>query len=196
VRRTRWSLSAPDPGESDRHKAILEMLNWALPHGAVWHTPNGIFIRGTEQERAAEWARMLALGALPGFPDIAIAQAGRLFTLEAKTPNGVQSPEQQAAEAKLRAAGVPYAIVHDAEHAYRVLQGWGCALRRLHCAAVPAPAVHSLVLPLTAEWHGAMAEAVRAWRGFLGAIPPRHAVFLELTGAENRLRQLALESVS
>ena len=171
------------------------MLRHALPRGLAWHTPNGVVIGGTQSERAAAWARVEALGALPGFPDLAVAQDGRLYTLEVKSATGTASPEQRDVHAALLRAGIPNAIVRDAEEAYRTLDGWGVALRRMQWRLQPPPPVHSLVRPLTAEWHTAMSDAVEAWRVLLDAMPPRGFVYQELGAAESRLRQIALTVV-
>jgi hypothetical protein len=193
TRPTRWNLKAPSADETARHKAILDMLMFALPRGFAWHCPNGVHLRGTDAERAIEWNRMLALGAMPGFPDIAIAQDGRLFGLEVKTPDGVQSDDQLQVQGRFGLAGIPYAIVCDAEEAYRTLDAWGLALRRLDWIIQPRPPrLHSLARPLQAEWQEAAGEAVTAWRRWLEALPPRRDIWQELAGTENRLRQLAM----
>lgn len=190
---TRWRLLAPSATETERHKAILDMLAYALPRGFFWHTPNGVKLGGSEKDRAIEWGRMESLGAMPGFPDIAIAQDGRLFGLEVKTPDGVQSDDQLQVQGRFVLAGIPYAIVTDAKEAYRTLDAWGLALRRMYWGDEPKPArLHSLALPLQAEWHAAAHDAMLAWTAWLQALPPRRDIWLELGGTENRLRQLAM----
>lgn len=189
----RFALRALTPSETDQHIAILGMLRIALPQRAViFHVPNGI------EASPAAWNRVLQLGALAGFPDIAILLDGRIYTQEVKIGDAVQSADQRDCAALLQQAGVPVAVVRTPADALAACETWGLPTRRMrwHGASpvLPPPRPDSHAGILLADWTVAAAEAVRAWRELLIAAPPQ-MIFAELAGLENRLRQLALTTL-
>lgn len=55
------------------------------------------------------------LGAYKGIPDIIACRNGQTLFIEAKTPKGKQSPDQQEFEQRIKEAGCIYLLIRDAE---------------------------------------------------------------------------------
>lgn len=134
-------LAKPRSVEAPIHIAILEWLrDFALPVGAViWHTPNedatgwGSDDEGakSQKQRSINWRKkMLRMGMMSGFPDLAILYEGRLYALEVKGPDGVLSKNQKGVIAALKLAGAPVAVVRSLEEAETALLASGIPLRQ------------------------------------------------------------------
>ena len=109
--------------EGPIHRAILELLDVALPADAVYHhSPNELDMAGPEAARQIAKARKL--GTKAGWGDIEIIWRGRFHMLEVKAKTG-QSEAQKEIERKITLAGGRYAVVRSVDDAHVILKTWG-----------------------------------------------------------------------
>ena len=109
--------------EGPIHRAILELLDVALPGDAVYHhSPNELDMAGSK----AAWqiAKARNLGTKAGWGDIEIIWRGRFYMLEVKAKTG-QSEAQKEMQRKITLAGGRYAVVRSVDDAQVILQSWG-----------------------------------------------------------------------
>jgi hypothetical protein len=177
------------PLEDPLHRAILNAVRAALPLTfLVIHVPNGV------RCSAAEWRRMLSLGAMAGWPDLTIVGEGRCWVLEVKTPDGFENAAQLEASVLIGAAGVPRAVVRSVYEALVTLHGWGLPL---HWDYRFQPQPRPVVLPRHMEparraWSEAMLGAAGAWRALQAEKPPAPWSLRELLSLESELRGAVL----
>jgi hypothetical protein len=69
-------------------------------------------------------AKLKRMGLRPGVADIVIIRKGRVYFLELKTPDGVQSDRQSAFQADCFYVGAEYAIARSFEEAQEIVKGW------------------------------------------------------------------------
>jgi hypothetical protein len=111
--------------EGPIHVAILEYLELVLPVWAViHHSPNEMNLKADAKTKAIAQARAKRMGMRPGWPDLEFVLDGRVYFLEVKAPDGVQSFDQEAVEIALLNAGAPYEIVRSIADTKRALQKW------------------------------------------------------------------------
>lgn len=109
--------------EGPIHRAILDLLDLALPGDAIYHhSPNELDMAGPEAARQIAKARKL--GTKAGWPDIEIIWQGRAFFLEIKADSR-QSEAQKDIQRDLTRAGAPYAVVRSVTEAETALKQWG-----------------------------------------------------------------------
>jgi hypothetical protein len=105
------------------HKAILQLLDLALPADAIYHhSPNELDMAGPEAARQIAKARKL--GTKAGWTDIEIIWQGRFYGLEIKAKSP-QSDAQKDIQRDLARAGAPYAVVRSVTEAEAILKQWG-----------------------------------------------------------------------
>jgi hypothetical protein len=109
-------------GTSERQiqRAILRRLAEVLPPDVTWlHVPN-------QTAAPAEYAKaLLGDGMKPGAPDLLLFCCGRGYGLEVKRPGERATPVQEAFHARLKASGVPVAVVTSPDAAEAALRRWG-----------------------------------------------------------------------
>lgn len=109
--------------EGPIHRAILGLLDLALPADAIYHhSPNELDMAGPEAARQIAKARKL--GTKAGWPDIEIIWRGRAFFLEIKADSR-QSDAQKDIQRDLARSGAPYAVVRSVAEAEAALKQWG-----------------------------------------------------------------------
>jgi len=108
--------------EGPIHKAILQLLDVALPGDAIYHhSPNEVDMRGAEVARQIAKARKL--GTKPGWPDIEIIWQGRVYFMEVKALTN-QSDSQRDIQRDLVRCGAQYAVVRSVTDAEASLKKW------------------------------------------------------------------------
>ena len=120
-------MTKPRAPRQDRegpiHRAILELLDLALPADAVYHhSPNELDMAGPEAARQIAKARKL--GTKKGWPDIEIVWRGHFYGLEVKAKTG-QGESQKAMERAITQTGGRYAVVRSVDDAHVILKLWG-----------------------------------------------------------------------
>ena len=109
--------------EGPIHKAVLRLLELALPRDAIFHhSPNELDMSGPQAARLVAKAR--DMGTRAGWPDFEIIHQGKFYALEVKALTS-QSPEQKQVQAEIFRAGGHYAVVRSVTEAQYVLQEWG-----------------------------------------------------------------------
>lgn len=109
--------------EGPIHRAILQLLDLALPGDAIYHhSPNELDMAGPEAARQIAKARKL--GTKAGWPDIEIIWQGRAYFLEVKADSR-QSDAQKDIQRDLVRAGASYAVVRSVTEAEAILKSWG-----------------------------------------------------------------------
>lgn len=109
--------------EGPIHRAILDLLELALPGDAIYHhSPNELDMAGPEAARQIAKARKL--GTKAGWPDIEIIWQSRAFFLEIKADSR-QSDAQKDIQRDLARAGAPYVVVRSVTEAEAALKQWG-----------------------------------------------------------------------
>lgn len=106
--------------EEDLQRAVVGHLKVRCRPGVAWtHIPSG------EARPHLAGARLVGLGAKPGWPDLQFIKEGRGLFLELKREGGRLSPAQVAAHAELTAAGANVAVAHGLDAALLQLELWG-----------------------------------------------------------------------
>jgi hypothetical protein len=101
----------------------MQHLGWRLSRDAfAWHTPMG------GRRDAITGALMKSLGAVAGFPDVAILTQGKLFCVELKAARGKLSPAQVECHSRLRRAGATIGVAGTIDEATALLSEWGVLL--------------------------------------------------------------------
>lgn len=141
--RKRFRLTAPEPDELATHKACASTLDKCLLPPAMW-TTNPM---GHLELSHAETARLSAVGAKRGWPDINIIYAEQIYGLEIKRRGGTLSKTrvgrtkrgelrvyqgQQEIFPLLEAAGMKIAVVHSVGEMLTQLSEWKIPLRWAH----------------------------------------------------------------
>ena len=98
----RKSAAIFQPSESQLHRTVAELLDWALPDDAVYTT----FPAGWGDLPPATAGRLKGCGLKRGFPDILIFHDMRTVGIELKVKGRKPSPAQQLMFPRLRRAGV------------------------------------------------------------------------------------------
>lgn len=110
--------------EYELHCQIVQFLRVALDGNTFFfHPPNG------GKRGLAEAKRFKAMAVVPGTPDLAIIDSGRILFLEIKAGKGRLSPAQQECHAALASARCPVAVVRSLQDAVEVLQRAGVPLK-------------------------------------------------------------------
>lgn len=120
-RKLRAKRGRPVAGEDQVQFAVVQHLRWlGRPDISWWHHPAGGW------RALATGARLKALGARAGLPDILVLIDGRLHGLELKRERGGRlSAAQIAMHAELRAAGAVISTARGLDEALTILQAWG-----------------------------------------------------------------------
>jgi len=98
------------------HAACVEILSIYEARGKLTylHPANGIFLRGTDKQRAAEIAKMKRMGFRPGAPDLIIIFAGgRTAWIELKSATGTLEPSQKEWRDRLQSLGHEWHLFRD-----------------------------------------------------------------------------------
>lgn len=77
----------------------------------------------------AEAAILIGQGVVAGMTDLVVFHGGRAFCMELKAPDGTTSNDQDACHARIRAAGVPVAIVRSLPDALAFFKANGIPTR-------------------------------------------------------------------
>lgn len=112
--------------EDQIHASILAWLQAALPWPAsttIHHSPNG----GLRAPKAG--AKLKALGARPGWPDLSFICDGATYYLEVKKEGGRLSKAQVECHRDIRMAGAKVETVRSIEDARETLERWGIETR-------------------------------------------------------------------
>ena len=108
------------------HRQVVELLRRYGRHDVLWfHVPNGF--KGDPRQ----WARMKALGALPGAPDLCLVVDGKLVFLELKREGEGPREEQREFAKRAALAGASYHVADNYQAAARLLQDIGMFRVRL-----------------------------------------------------------------
>lgn len=110
--------------EEQLQMAVVKFLNHALD-GNSFHfaVPNGGYRRLTEA------MRFKAAGVVPGIPDIAVIDSGRIIFLELKSDAGRVSDVQAWCHERLRRARVPVTVCRSLEDVVAALTAAGVPLK-------------------------------------------------------------------
>lgn len=101
-------------------RAVYALKQHLADGWLVLHPPN-------EQEDPRRRAKLMAMGLLPGAPDLLVfSPAGKVHCMEFKAANGALSEPQEQFQLWAIGAGVPHSVVRDVEAACTVFRGWGC----------------------------------------------------------------------
>ena len=65
------------------------------------------------------------MGMTPGFSDLVIGWQGRMFCMEVKSENGVQSDGQRTFQQWCARCGIPYRVVRSLDEAQQAMIEWG-----------------------------------------------------------------------
>ncbi len=184
-----FRLQAESRHETEIHLEALRAVRAALSHtGAlVLHYPAG----GGRDPASRQLMKIL--GVRSGVPDLLVLLWGRIWTLEIKAADGVESPAQRTMAAELAAAGVPRAVVRSGREAVRQLRAWGLPVRRIWTVEPELPP--PLDLPEGFEaLRAALGERVRAlrlaWVEALRLRPPEQWADTERMQLEQELHGL------
>lgn len=105
--------------EQSIHKAILSYLRATLPHGwIVQHTPN-------KPRSVIAGAVEKAMGAVKGWPDLAVYGPGSVHFLEIKAEKGRLSDAQWLVHDGLRDLGFQVAVVRSVDDVRAKVREWG-----------------------------------------------------------------------
>lgn len=109
--------------EGPIHRSILRYLRATLPHGyVVQHTAN-------KPRSAQQGAREKAMGAISGWPDLAIYGqldgSAKAWFLEVKPPRVTVPEHQREVHARLMDIGFPVRIARSIDDAKRAVWDWG-----------------------------------------------------------------------
>lgn len=108
--------------EAPIHKAVLGYLRAALPGAVIHHAANEIARRGKGGAIAVGIAK--SLGALPGYPDLAVLWRGQFWAFEVK-PEGRKATEAQlAVGAAIERNGGRWAVVRSVRDAEDCIREW------------------------------------------------------------------------
>jgi hypothetical protein len=94
---------------------------------SLFAVPNGAKLYGNEKERAIQWNKLKAEGALPGVADLFLAVPSGKYAglfLEMKTPRGSQSKVQYAFEMDMLAVGYGYAMPTSTDEFRRIVNSY------------------------------------------------------------------------
>lgn len=113
------------------HKAILEWLRLTYPRAVIHHSPNEIGMAGSDEARGREKRRRAAMGTLPGFPDLIMIHAGRVYAFEVKAPKNYPDDAQKAVGEALEMNGARWAVVRSIDDVEAAMRGWARPVRLL-----------------------------------------------------------------
>jgi len=122
-KRTRATPGKPRPlgmSEEQLQCTVVQHLHRRGVKGMhFFHVPNG----GLRHKAVA--AKLKAMGAVAGEPDIICLYRGHAYGLELKLPGGSQSADQEHVERQWELAGMTYAVAHGLDYALDTLRSWG-----------------------------------------------------------------------
>ena len=102
------------------HRAVVQLLERAACANVAWtHMPAG------EARGPGTGGKLKGLRLKPGWPDLLLVKAGRLYGLELKAAGGRGSAAQAGAHAALARAGATVAVAHGLDAAIAQLKTWG-----------------------------------------------------------------------
>lgn len=115
---------APAVAETPLQISVAEFLWLALPDDAWFcHVPNG------GKRLKSEAAKLKAMGARAGAPDLLVVWRGIAFFVEMKTDTGSLSADQRECHAALRAAGCCVAVARSVSGVEQALRSWNIPLK-------------------------------------------------------------------
>lgn len=117
--------------EAGLHRAVAELLDWALLPPAVWTT----FPAGWGKLGKATAGRLHGAGLKAGFPDILCFYNGRCIGIELKTAGGRLSKAQLEMFSVLEKAEVLIHVCHSVEEVLEALRYSNFPVRKLEIAA-------------------------------------------------------------
>jgi len=135
-RRRRFQLTPYEPDEDQLHKAVADLLAWAVPEDqVVWtHFPAGGYFLSP-----AAKARLYRLGLKAGMPDLMLwwhSDTGpATLMIELKTLKGRLNKHQEAMHPKLIGMGIPVEICRSVAEVLAVLRRYNVPLRAARLAA-------------------------------------------------------------
>lgn len=101
------------------HKAILGYLRTTLPHGwVIQHTPN-------KPRSMVAGAIEKSMGAIKGWPDLAVYGPGSVHFIEVKAEKGRLSDAQWLVHDGLRDLGFPVTVVRSVDDVRAKVKEWG-----------------------------------------------------------------------
>lgn len=113
--------------EHDLQTACVAWFRYQHPHLILFAIPNGAFLNGTPEQRARQWKRLKAEGAVSGVADLFLAvptsRGGGLF-IEMKAGKGKQTQEQVEFERVVRVAGYGYVVCRSLDEFIEAVEGW------------------------------------------------------------------------
>ena len=110
--------------EEKFHRAVAVLLRAILGPEVVWfHVPNG------EKRDAITGARLKAMGALPGVPDLYLAWEGHTLWIELKAPKGTVSESQRTFAHRAIAIGQDVHVCRSVDEVLNVLDVMGVPMR-------------------------------------------------------------------
>jgi hypothetical protein len=102
------------------HEIFPQHCSLRLPREAfVFHVPMG------GKRSAVTGSLLKRMGAVAGFPDLAILLEGKLYCVELKSDRGRVSEAQKVCHERLRLAGATVGIANDIDGALGLLEAWG-----------------------------------------------------------------------
>ena len=102
-------------------KAIFELRKVIKDGWQICHPTN------EEVQSARAVSKQLALGMLPGAPDIiAFSPEGKPHFMEFKSENGALDKEQRDFQLWAIRANLPHSVVRSVDEAAKVFEFWGC----------------------------------------------------------------------
>lgn len=124
--KSRISKASAKVSESQLQRQCVQWFRIQFPKQArlLFAIPNGARLYGSKVDRAKQWNKLVAEGAVAGAADLFLSiPAGELAGLyiEMKTPRGKQSDVQKGFEASVIEAGYGYALPRSFEEFRRVV---------------------------------------------------------------------------
>ena len=127
--------------EQDLQKSMVKwlQLNLYARTSMFWHTPNGVS-HGSKKTRILIGKQQKAMGVLPGFPDLCLADTstaceacGTSFPigLEVKVKGNYQEPAQKAVQERFEQMGWPYHVVRSVMDVMDVLDEYSVPYREV-----------------------------------------------------------------
>jgi hypothetical protein len=94
--------------ESNIQKKCVEWFKYSFPKNIIASFPNGVFISGSQVQRAKRWNNLKAEGAVSGMPDLIICIPSGVYHalfVEMKTEKGKLSENQKIVHQVLSDSG-------------------------------------------------------------------------------------------
>lgn len=96
------------PNETSLQKACVTWFKLQFPNEIIFSVPNGAFLSGPHIQRAIQWKKLEATGALKGMLDLVIARPNRInagLFIEMKFGDNKPTEEQKEVMLKLLSKG-------------------------------------------------------------------------------------------